>query len=122
MLFSSVPVTRRCRGDTRDRLREAGERPEGYRPGADQLTSERIKPRSLRLLAEHDQALNRKREHPPRTRGVRLPATRHKPALFIKDCQRAIAIACIGHLSEERPDADSLDNATYFKVARRLRR
>src|SRR5712692_9687893 len=63
MLFSGVPLTCRCRGDTRDRLCEAGHRPKRYRSSPDQLTSERIKLRSLRLLAEHDEALNHRREH-----------------------------------------------------------
>src|SRR5271168_3830562 len=102
-------------------MREAGDSPMRYRSGVDQLASERVKLRCLRLLAEHDEAFNHIREHPPGTQGVRLATTRHKSAIFINDCQRAIAIACISHLSKERADADSLDSALCFRAARRLR-
>src|SRR6266849_3814922 len=86
MLFSGSPLTRRCRGETRDRMCQAEDRPKHHRSSADQLANQRVKLSSLRVLAEHDEALNRKREHQPRTCGVRLSVTREKRALFIEDC------------------------------------
>ena len=41
MLFGGFPLTSRCRGDTRDRLREAEDGPKRYRSSVNQLTSER---------------------------------------------------------------------------------
>src|SRR5258708_26950958 len=121
MLFSGFPLPCRCRGDTRDSLREAWDSTKRYRSSAEQLTRERVKLRSLRLLSEHEQALDHIREHPPRTPAVVLAATRNKRALFVKDFQRTIPIACISHLSKKRPDADSLANPRYFMARRRLR-
>src|SRR6202035_1096190 len=76
--FSGFPPMRRCRRDTRDGLCEAEGPPKRYRSGLDQFTSQRIKLRSLRLFAEHDEALNRRCQHQPRTHSVRLAATRQK--------------------------------------------
>jgi hypothetical protein len=39
MIFSEFPPVRRRRRDTRDRLREAKDRPKRYRSGIHQLTS-----------------------------------------------------------------------------------
>ena len=61
MLFGGLPPTCRCRGDTRDRMCQAKDWEKCYRSGADQLTSERVKLSSLRLLAEDDEALNHRR-------------------------------------------------------------
>jgi hypothetical protein len=72
------------------------------------------------MVAEHDEALYHKREHQPRTRRVRLAATREKGALFIKDCQRAIAIACISQLSKNRSNAEPLHTAPRLCSARGL--
>ena len=58
MVFSGFPLMCRCRGETRDRLREAEDLPERYRSSTDQLTSERVKRRSLGLLAEDDESLD----------------------------------------------------------------
>ena len=41
VVFGSSPLMCRCRGDTRDRLREAAVRPKQNGSGADQLTSKR---------------------------------------------------------------------------------
>src|SRR5260370_29503139 len=109
MFFSGFPLTRRCRGDTRDRLREAEVRPKRYRCRVHQLTNERVKLSSLRLLAEDDEALNHQCEHQPRTSGVVLAATGQPYALFIKDCKCAIAIVCVSQLPEKCSDAESLD-------------
>src|SRR5579862_464777 len=84
MLFSGLPLKRRCRGHTRDRLREAAARPKHYGSSADQLTNKRVKLSSLRLLAEHDEALDHINKHPPRAHGVRLAAKRQPRALFVK--------------------------------------
>src|SRR5271155_396304 len=93
MIFRGFPLTCRGRGGARDRLREAEDRPERYRPGADQLTYERIKLPNLRLLTKDNEALNDEREHAPRTSDVRLADPRQPRALFIKHCEGAAVIA-----------------------------
>src|SRR5712692_1971384 len=85
MVSGGFPLMRRCRRNTRDRMREAEDLPKRHRSSVDQLTSMRIKLRSLRMLAEDDEALNHEREHRPRTAGVRSAATWQPPALFVKD-------------------------------------
>src|SRR5258708_18258624 len=65
VVFGGVPSTCRCRGHTRDRLREAEDRPKRDLSSINQLTSKRIKLPSLRMLAQHNEALNDEREHPP---------------------------------------------------------
>src|SRR6266849_4296377 len=65
MVFSGSPLTCRCCGETRDRLRAAGDRPKRFRSSVGQLASKRVKLRRLRLLAEHDESLNHQREHQP---------------------------------------------------------
>jgi hypothetical protein len=92
MLFGGFPLTCRCRGDTRDRLREAEERPKQHRSSTDQLANKRVKLSSLRLL-EDDKSLNHRSEHPPRTCGVQLATKRQQRALFIKDSECASVIA-----------------------------
>jgi len=82
MILGSFPLMSRGRGDTCDRLREAEDLPKHYRSGIDQLTNKRIKLPRLRLLTEHNEALDHEREHPPRTNGV-VPASNGEPgALF----------------------------------------
>jgi hypothetical protein len=75
MIFSSFPQTCRCRGHTRDRMREAEDRPKHYRSSIYQLTSQRVQLPSSIILTEDDEALNREREHRPRTAGIRLAPT-----------------------------------------------
>src|SRR4029077_19232122 len=116
MIFSRFPPMSRCRGHTRDRMREAENRPKRYRPGADQLTNKRIKLPRLRLLTEHNEALDHEREHPPRTHGVLLAEPRQPRALFIKDCQCAAVIARISHLSEKRSHAESPNEGLYSRA------
>src|ERR1700689_44358 len=99
---------------------QAEDRPKHHRPNAKQLANERVKLPSLRTLAQHDEALDRQREHQPRTRGVRFAATRKQAARFIKDCQRAVAIACIGGLSKNRSSAESVHRAPRLSSARGL--
>jgi hypothetical protein len=65
----------------------------------------------LRMLAEHDEALGHQRQHQPRTSGIRLPASMPENARLIEDCQCAIAIACLAHLSKNRSNAESLNSA-----------
>lgn len=102
MPFRGFPLTRRSRGGTGYRLRKPGGSPKRNRSGVDQLTSERVKLRSLRLLAEQDKTLNHKHEHKPRTECVRLADTRQERAFIIKQGECAFAIACIGHHSKKR--------------------
>ena len=116
MLFCGPPLTCCCRRDTRDRLRETEDRPERHRSSADQLTCKWVELASLGLLAEHNKALNYQREHPPRTPGVLLPATRKPRAVFIENRERAIAIACVSHLSKKCSGAESLDRAPSLDV------
>src|SRR5712692_2181655 len=116
MLFSGFPMASGRGGDTRNRLRETEDRPERHRSSADQLTCKWVELASLGLLAEHSEALNYQREHPPRTPGVLLPATRKPRAVFIENRERAIAIACIRHLSKKRSNAESLDRAPSLDV------
>ena len=47
MIFGGFPLTSRCRGDARDRMSEAEDRPKRHRSSADQLASERVKLPSL---------------------------------------------------------------------------
>jgi len=109
-----------CSGETRDRLREARDSRERYRSGVDQLTSERVKLRSLRAFAEHDEALNHESEHRPRTEAVRLAASRQKSALLVKDCERAVAITCVSHLSKKGSLAGSLYRVPWLGGTRGL--
>src|SRR6267378_712030 len=118
MLFSSFPPTCRCRGDTRDRLRKAEDRTKHNRSSAEKLRNKRVKLCGLRLLAEHDEALNHESEHPPRTSGVLLAATSEPRALFIQDFECASAIAGVRHLSKKHSDAESIDRAPSFEAAR----
>src|SRR6266404_1740528 len=120
MLFSGLPLTCCCRGETRDRMGQAEDRPKHHWSSADQLAKQRVKPSSLRMLAEHYQALNHQREHQPRTRGVRLAATWQKRVLFIEDSECAIAIACISQLPKERSNAESLHRTPWLSAARFL--
>ena len=50
MILCGFPLTRRRRRDARDRLREAEDRPKRHRSNVDQVTGERVKQRSLRML------------------------------------------------------------------------
>src|SRR6202035_2791936 len=85
MLFSGLPLTcRRC-GDTRDCLREAGDRPKHYSSRVYQFANKRVQLRSFLLLAEHDEALNNKRKHKPLTCGVRFATVRQLGSLFLKE-------------------------------------
>src|ERR1700719_1101949 len=52
MVFSGFPLMCRRSGHTRDRMREAKDRPKRYCAGIDQLASKRIKLLSLRMLAK----------------------------------------------------------------------
>src|ERR1700733_10619439 len=99
MIFSVFPLTCRGGGDPGDRLREAEDWPKHYRSSADQLTNKRIKLSSFRFLTQDGEAFNHEREHPPRTHGVLMAATGEPRALFMKDRQRALAIATISHLA-----------------------
>src|SRR5208283_5716032 len=102
-----LPLMRRCRGDTRDRLREAEDRPQHYRSNVDQLTSQRVKLRSLSVLTKDDKALNHRPKHPPRTSGVGLAAKRQPRALLMKERECAGAIACIRHQPKKCSGAES---------------
>jgi hypothetical protein len=63
------------------------------------------------MLAEHYEALNYKRKHPPRTPDVRLAANGEPRAIFVKDCHCASAIACVGHLAKQRSLGQSMNGA-----------
>src|SRR5260221_12233240 len=117
MILGSFPLTRRCRGDACDCLRETEDRPNHYHSIVHQLTSKRVQPPSWRMLTKDREALDREREHRPRTHDVRLAATRQPSALFIKDCARAGPIAGVGHLAKKRSDAHSLGRGLRFKPA-----
>jgi hypothetical protein len=71
----------------------------------------------LRLLAEHDEALNHRREHQPRTSAVGLTTASEQRALFIQDCEGTATIASIGHLAKKRSGAKSLERALSFEAA-----
>ncbi|MGA8057654.1 MAG: hypothetical protein WB999_05390, partial [Candidatus Binataceae bacterium] len=58
VVFSGFPLTCCCRGYARNRMCKATDRQKRYRSGADQLVNQRVKLSRLRMLAEHDEALN----------------------------------------------------------------
>src|ERR1700722_6767401 len=99
---------------------QAENRPKHHRSSAEQFAHQRVKLSRLRMLAQHDEAFNRKREHQPRTRRVWFAATRKQAARFIKDCERAVAIACVGHLSKNRSSAETVHRAPRLSTARGL--
>jgi hypothetical protein len=107
MIFSGFPLMRRCGRDAGNRLRETEDRPQRHRAGMEQLTGSWIKLPSLRMLAEHNETLNHKCEHQPRTQGILSAAARQPLAFFSKDCECAAAIAGVGHLAKKRSGADS---------------
>ena len=65
VIFSGFPLTSRRRGDTRDRVGEAVNWPEGYCSSLEQITNKWIKLCGLPSLAEHGETLNHQREHKP---------------------------------------------------------
>jgi hypothetical protein len=113
MGFSGFPPPRRRRGDSKDRPREAENRPEHNGSGVREFTKQRIQPRSLLLLTEHHQTLGGEYEHPPGTHGVRLTAARKPIALLIENCQGAVAITGVGHLPKKRSRAKSSNKGTF---------
>src|SRR6266566_562683 len=116
MLCSGLPLTC-CRSDTCDGLRKAEDRPKRHRFSADQLANQGVELSSLRLVAEHEEALDHKREQTPRASGVGLAAMRKPRALFVKDCECTVTITGVSHLSKKRSDAESLDRAFPLEEA-----
>src|SRR6202008_1624591 len=91
VVFGGFPTTRCRGGDSRDRIGKAADRQKRDRSSADQLVYQWVELPSLRMIAEHDEALNDQREHQPRAPGVGLTTMRQPCALFIQDCQCAVA-------------------------------
>src|ERR1700688_578381 len=114
MVFSGFPLTCRCRGDTRNRVRKVGDRQKRYRSSVDQIATQRVQLSSVLMLPEYDETLNHQREHKPRPSGVGLTANRQPRALFIKNCKCALAIAGVSQLSKKRSSAEPLDRAPRF--------
>jgi hypothetical protein len=117
VIFSGFPLTCRCRGHTRNRVRKPEDRPKHYRSGINQLTNQGIKLPSLRTLTQDDEALNYEREHPPRTHCVLFAATGQPSDLFMKDRQRSLAITAVGQLPKERPNTHSASGSLCFQLA-----
>jgi|SRR5580658_1134430 hypothetical protein len=67
VILSGFPLTRGSRGDTRDGLRETGDRPKRYCSSLDQFANKWVKLSSPQSFAQDDKALSHKREHQPRT-------------------------------------------------------
>src|SRR5260221_10400277 len=101
MLFSGFPLTCASRGESRDSLCIAWDRPNHYCSSVDQLASERVKLSCFRLLSEHEKALDHQREHPPATSDIFAADDGQRCAMLFKQCQCAGAIAGVCHLPEK---------------------
>src|SRR5271154_868461 len=65
MLFSGFPLMCPSRGEAGDSLRVARYRPGYDCSSVDQLAHHRVKLSGLRMLSEHEKALDNRPEHPP---------------------------------------------------------